>query len=145
MEIVKTLLTGLTVAAVSVPAVQAQTRANPQVEQRTERIQVPRAGRVSMIGVRLADVTSDEAKTLKLPRAEGAMVESVNPNSPATRATIKKTRDQRSTATLLAGAGSAPGSRAVGCMGTAGGADGLNGGGVSMNCGGWRTRFPTAG
>jgi len=31
MEIVKTLLMGLTVAAVSVPAVPAQTRATPQV------------------------------------------------------------------------------------------------------------------
>jgi serine protease Do len=83
MEIVKTVLMGLTVAAVSVPAVQAQTRPNPRVEQRTERVQLPRAGRVSMIGVRLSDVTADQVKTYKLPKPEGAVVESVNPKSPA--------------------------------------------------------------
>jgi serine protease Do len=64
-------------AAMAVPAF-AQT----QVER-------PRAGGPSMIGVRLTDVTADEAKTLKLPRAEGAMVESVNPNSPASTAGLR--------------------------------------------------------
>ena len=53
------------------------------------RVEMPRPGAVSMIGVRLADVTADEAKTLKLPRAEGAMVESVNPNSPASTAGLR--------------------------------------------------------
>src|SRR5882762_9253340 len=76
----------LTVAAVSVPAVQAQTRRNPQVEQRTEQVQLPRAGRVSMIGVRLSEVTADQVKTYKLSKAEGAVVESVNPKSPAATA-----------------------------------------------------------
>jgi serine protease Do len=53
------------------------------------RVEMPRPGAVSMIGVRLADVTADEAKTLKLPRAEGAMVEAVNPNSPASAAGLR--------------------------------------------------------
>jgi serine protease Do len=90
MEIVKTLLMGLTVAAVSVPAVQAQTRRDPQVEQRTERVQLPRAGRISMIGVRLSDVTADQVKGYKLSKAEGAVVESVNPKSPAATAGLRE-------------------------------------------------------
>jgi serine protease Do len=90
MEIVKTLVMGLTVAAVSVPAVQAQTRRTPQVEQRTERVQMPRAGRVSMIGVRLSEVTADQVKTYKLSKAEGAVVESVNPKSPAATAGLRE-------------------------------------------------------
>jgi len=90
MQIVKTLVMGLAVAAVSVPAVQAQTRPNPQVEQRTERVQMPRAGRVSMIGVRLSDVNGDQVKTYKLSKAEGAVVESVNPKSPAAAAGIRE-------------------------------------------------------
>ena len=52
-EIVRMFVTALTAAAVSVPAVQAQSRRDPQVKQRTERVQMPQAGRVSMIGVRL--------------------------------------------------------------------------------------------
>lgn len=79
MRVLTILLTGLTVAAVSVPAVQAQT------EQRTERVQMPRAGR-SSIGVRLSDVAADQVKTYKLSKAEGAVVEAVNPNSPAATA-----------------------------------------------------------
>ena len=90
MQIVKTLVMGLTVAAVSVPAVQAQTRRDPQVEQRTERVQMPRAGRVSMIGVRLSDVTADQVKPYKLSKAEGAVVESVNPKSPAATAGLRE-------------------------------------------------------
>jgi S1-C subfamily serine protease len=77
MRVLNIFLMGLTMAAVSVPAVNAQT------EQRTERIQVPRAGRASMIGVRLSDVSADQVKTYKLSKAEGAVVEAVNPNSPA--------------------------------------------------------------
>ena len=65
---------GVMLMAAAVPAF-AQTR-----------VEMPRPGAVSMIGVRLADVTADEAKTMKLPRAEGAMVESVNPKSPASAA-----------------------------------------------------------
>src|SRR6266699_2600604 len=63
--------------AVAVPAF-AQTR-----------VEMPRAGAPGMIGVRLADVTADEARTMKLPKAEGAMVESVNPNSPASTAGLR--------------------------------------------------------
>src|SRR3954470_12458293 len=53
------------------------------------RVEMPRAGAPSMIGVRLSDVTADEAKTLKLPRVEGAVVEAVNPNSPASAAGVR--------------------------------------------------------
>ena len=53
------------------------------------RVEMPRAGAASMIGVRLADVTADEAKTLKLSKAEGAVVETVNPNSPASTAGLR--------------------------------------------------------
>jgi len=53
------------------------------------RVEMPRAGAPSMIGVRLSDVTADEAKTLKLPRVEGAVVEAVNPNSPASAAGLR--------------------------------------------------------
>jgi len=53
------------------------------------RVEMPRPGAASMIGVRLADVTADDVKALKLPRAEGAIVESVNPNSPASAAGLR--------------------------------------------------------
>lgn len=90
MEIVKTLMMSLAIAAGSVPGVQAQTRSSPQVEQRTERVQLPRAGRVSMIGVRLSDVTADQVKIYKLSKAEGAVIESVNPKSPAATAGLRE-------------------------------------------------------
>ncbi len=79
MRVLTILFTGLTVAAVSVPVVQAQT------EQRTERVQMPRAVR-SSVGVRLSDVAADQVKAYKLSKAEGAVVEAVNPNSPAATA-----------------------------------------------------------
>ena len=43
-----------------------------------------------MIGVRLSDVTAENMKTLKLSKAEGAVVESVNPNSPAATAGLRE-------------------------------------------------------
>jgi serine protease Do len=77
------LMVGLTTAALADPALHAQTRRGPQDGQRVD---MPAPGRVSMIGVRLSDVTADSAKTLKLSKAEGALIESVNPNSPASTA-----------------------------------------------------------
>lgn len=53
------------------------------------RVEMPRAGAASMIGVRIADVTADQAGALKLPKAEGAVVEAVNPNSPGTAAGLR--------------------------------------------------------
>jgi serine protease Do len=76
------------VAAASIPSLYAQTR-NPQIEQRTERVQMPRATRASTIGVRLSDVTPDQVKTYKLSKAERAVVESVTPNSPAASAGVR--------------------------------------------------------
>lgn len=92
MRSLKDLMTGVAVAAVAIaglPAVQAQGRRAPQPE-RSERVQMPRAGAVSMIGVRLSDVTADNMKTLKVSKLEGAVVESVNPNSPAATAGLRE-------------------------------------------------------
>jgi serine protease Do len=88
MRGLKLVLAGLTVAAVSVSTVSAQTRPGPQTQQ-SERIQMPRGSRVSMIGVRMSDVSADQVKTYKLSKAEGAVVEAVNPNSPAATAGLR--------------------------------------------------------
>ena len=84
------LLTGLTVAALTVTALQAQTRPVPREDRDAARVQMPWPGRVSMIGVRLSDVTAEHVKTLKLSKMEGAIVESVNPNSPAAAAGLRE-------------------------------------------------------
>jgi len=81
------LMTGLMVTALSVPTLQAQTRRAPED---SGRVQMPERGRVSMIGVRLSDVTAENVKTLKLSKAEGAVVESVNPNTPAATAGLRE-------------------------------------------------------
>jgi serine protease Do len=81
------LMVGLLGSVLAVPAVQAQTRSGIQEGPRVQR---PGSGRISMIGVRLGDVTAEEANTLKLSRAEGAVVESVNPNSPASTAGLRE-------------------------------------------------------
>jgi serine protease Do len=81
------LMVGLTAVALAVPAAQAQPRRGAQDG---PRVQMPSAGRVSMIGVRLSEVTAETVKTLKLPKAEGAVVESVNPNSPAATAGVRE-------------------------------------------------------
>jgi len=88
MRVLNTILAGVLAATVTAPAALAQTRRDSQTEQRTERIQIPGMARSSMIGVRLSDVTADQAKTYKLAKAEGAIVESVTPNSPAAAAGI---------------------------------------------------------
>jgi serine protease Do len=81
------LLTALTVGALAVPAVQAQTGRAPEDRVRVE---MPRPGRVTMIGLRLSDVTAETLKTLKLAKQEGAVVESVNPGSPAATAGFRE-------------------------------------------------------
>jgi serine protease Do len=90
MHIMKSLVVGLAAAAAFGSVAQAQTRSDAQREQRTERVQLPRVGRTSMIGVRLSDVTADQVKTYKLSKAEGAVVESVNPKSPAATAGLRE-------------------------------------------------------
>ncbi|RPI51659.1 MAG: PDZ domain-containing protein [Acidobacteria bacterium] len=82
------LLTGLVAAALAVPAAHAQTR--PPARDDGATVQMPRPGRVTMIGVRLADVTAENTAALKLTKAEGALVESVNPNSPAATAGLRE-------------------------------------------------------
>jgi serine protease Do len=77
----KVLFIGLLMTALAASGVGAQTRQDPPSRQ--GRIPFPQAGSLSTIGVRLSDVTSENMKALKLPRAEGAVVESVNPDSPA--------------------------------------------------------------
>ena len=80
------LTAGLLVAVLAAPA-NAQTRPEPREE---SRVQTPARGRVSVVGVRLADVTTDNMQTHKLSRLEGAIVESVNPNSPAAAAGLRQ-------------------------------------------------------
>src|SRR5262245_7283551 len=63
--------------------------AQGQSSEQRNRAQMPRLGAVSMIGVRLSDVTPEQVKTFKLPKAEGAVVESVNSNSPASAAGLR--------------------------------------------------------
>ena len=75
------------VAAVLVAPAEAQTRRAPAEE---TRVQMPVRGRVSVIGVRLTDVTPETLTTHKLPKLEGAIVESVNPNSPAAAAGLRQ-------------------------------------------------------
>jgi S1-C subfamily serine protease len=77
----------LVAAALGAPAADAQTSRSTR-SQESETIQLPRPGRVSLIGVRLSDISADQVKTLKLGKAEGALVESVNPHSPAAAAGI---------------------------------------------------------
>jgi serine protease Do len=52
---------------------------------------VPTPGAIagSTVGIRLSDVTADQVKSLKLSKAEGAIVESVNTQSPAAAAGIR--------------------------------------------------------
>jgi serine protease Do len=77
------LLTVFVVGALSVPVAHAQT-GGPRED--GLRVEMPHPGRVSMVGLRLGDVTAENAKTLKLVKQEGAVVESVRPNSPAATA-----------------------------------------------------------
>lgn len=83
----KLFLIAILVTAVVTPVAHAQTFAQ---NQDSGRVQMPRPGRVTMIGVRLGDVTADNAKTLKLAKTEGAVVESVNANSPAAIAGLRE-------------------------------------------------------
>ncbi len=89
MRVFTIAIAGLTAATLAAPVAHAQTR-NPDTNQRSERVQMPRPGRVSMIGVRLSDVEADQVKTYKLSKAEGAVVERVNPNSPAATAGLRE-------------------------------------------------------
>jgi serine protease Do len=84
------LLIALLATALVTPVAQAQTRRGFAENQDTGKVQMPRPGRVTMIGVRLEDVTADNMKTLKLPKAEGALVQSVNANSPAATAGLRE-------------------------------------------------------
>lgn len=92
MRIWRTMLTCAMVAALTVPIVHAQATQGRRAPQdgRGERVQMPRPGTVSMIGVRLSDVTADNLKTLKVTKIEGAVVESVNQNSPAATAGLRE-------------------------------------------------------
>jgi serine protease Do len=89
MRAIRTVFVMLSIAAVAVPAMHAQSRRPDPAPQGT--VQRPWPGGISgsMIGIRLADVSADDVKLLKLSKAEGAMVESVSPNSPANTAGIR--------------------------------------------------------
>jgi serine protease Do len=82
----------VSIAALAAPAALAQGRrpdAAPLGQSGT--VQMPRPGGVagSTIGIRLSDVAADQVKSLKLSKAEGAIVESVNPSSPASTADVR--------------------------------------------------------
>ena len=81
---VRSLVTAFMVGSLTVPALQAQTDA-PRDERRRIELPPPGSG-TSVVGLRLSDVTADNVKTLKLPKQEGAVVESVRPDSPAAAA-----------------------------------------------------------
>jgi serine protease Do len=72
--------------ALSAPIASAQA----QQPGRSEQTRMPRAGGVSMIGVQVGDVTADNMKSLKVSRLEGAVVERVNPNGPASAAGLRE-------------------------------------------------------
>ena len=82
---VKAYLLGVALAAIAAPAIQAQPQGNDSAPDLT-RIQKRQIGRVSMIGVRLDDVTTENMGAYKLTRPEGAIVAAVNPHSPAATA-----------------------------------------------------------
>lgn len=87
---VKGCLLAIVLAAITAPAAYAQTRSSDRHPAETARIQMPQMGRVSMIGVRLDDVTTENIATYKLARPEGAIVAAVNPNSPAATAGLRE-------------------------------------------------------
>lgn len=84
---VKGCLLGIALAAISVPVAHAQGRDSDRPD---SNIQLSHMGRVSMIGVRLDDVTAENMGTYKLTRPEGAIVAAVNPNSPAATAGLRE-------------------------------------------------------
>ena len=77
------LLAAVAVSSLAIPAAHAQTAGG---RQENRQVQLPRPGQVGMIGLRLSDVTAEQVKSLKLSKQEGAVVESVRPNSPAAAA-----------------------------------------------------------
>ena len=78
----KLLLAMVALTSVAVAA-QAQTAGG---RQESAQVQRSRPGQVGMIGLRLSEVTAEHVKTLKLTKQEGAVVESVRPNSAAATA-----------------------------------------------------------
>ena len=78
------------VALAAAPAVAQSTRPSTPPPQ-AGTVQMPRPGAMagSTVGIRLSDVSADQVKSLKLSKAEGAIVESVNPDSPASAAGIR--------------------------------------------------------
>ena len=67
------------VALAAAPAVAQSTRPSTPPPQ-ADAVQMPRPGAMAgtTVGIRLSDVTADQVKSLKLSKAEGAIVESVN-------------------------------------------------------------------
>jgi serine protease Do len=92
MRGMRTLFVMMSVAALASPAVQAQGRGpGAGVQAQAGAVQMRRPGGIagSTIGIQLSDVAADQVKSLKLSKAEGAIVESVNPDSPASTAGVR--------------------------------------------------------
>lgn len=75
------------VVALGVPSVRAQARPQPSPQ---AAFQMPFMGGGSRIGLSLGDVNADDVKTLKLPKQEGALIQDVQPNSPASSAGLRE-------------------------------------------------------
>ena len=91
MRGMRMLFVGFAIAALSVAPAVAQSIRPGTPPPQAGTVQMPRPGAMagSTVGIRLSDVTGDQVKSLKLSKAEGAIVESVNPNSPASAAGIR--------------------------------------------------------
>ena len=83
----KLLFASLVVGALAVPVAYAQAG---RAQKNETTVQLPRPGRVSMIGVRLSDIASEQTASLKLSKPEGALVAAVNPHSPAAAAGLRE-------------------------------------------------------
>src|SRR5947208_6165642 len=91
MRGMRMLFVGFAIAALAAaPAVAQSTRPSTPPPQ-AGTVQMPRPGAMagSTVGIRLSDVTADQIKSLKLSKAEGAIVDSVNPNSAAATAGLR--------------------------------------------------------
>ncbi len=83
----KPLLAVLVAGALAMPAAYAQAG---RAQKDDSTVQMPRPGRVSMIGVRLSDIAAEQTASLKLSKPEGALVAAVNPHSPAAAAGLRE-------------------------------------------------------
>jgi len=91
MRGMRMLFVTIAVAATAATVALAQApRHNTEAPPAAGTMRMPRNNAMAgaTVGIQLTDVTADQVKTLKLSKAEGAIVESVSPNSPAATAGV---------------------------------------------------------